>query len=306
MTGMRTLCSLLLASACLAQRQPLQPACISQSKDAAAANRQALDAHLKRSLTEASEAYDRVLVAEPPREPTAAETALLQRFAPRLFVTASEPFPLSDFAAILHPRAPWIAYHMFWEDDIDFPDDNDPCDHELLWVRLDPSRQHVVDVYTYFHGRIMHGVKEAIEDAGRNRGRVAVYVQWGKHGSMPLGWEKLTITADTGDVERKQLGLGDMPLEAYNRATFEKLSTEGRRAQQSPLGRGWPLRFEGRWEDFSRFPKLIDPVPALARKRLMRVSAWNHAVLNRHLLRYNFSAKAEWPEALCADLQPRP
>ena len=30
----------------------------------------------------------------------------------------------------MHPQRRLIAYHFFWEDDIDFPEDNDPCDHE--------------------------------------------------------------------------------------------------------------------------------------------------------------------------------
>ena len=280
----------------------MQPDCACDSKVALSANREGLEAHLKRRLTEASEAYDRVLAADPASEPSRQQTALLERFAPRLYVTSTEPFPLPDFAAVLHPKAAWIAYHLFWEDDIDFPDDNDPCDHEVLWVRLDGARVKVLDIYTYFHGRILHAPPIAVDDANKHGGRAKIHVQWGKHGSMPVGWEKLEIIPDPGDIEGTRMPHTRITLEAYHRATFEKLSTEGRRAQQSPLGRGWPLRFQGTWEDFSRFPKLIDPAPLLARKHMMRVSCWNQAVLNRHLLRYNFSAKVEWPDALCRDI----
>src|SRR5918996_4415636 len=94
--------------------------------------------HLERSLNEAAEAYDRALALEPPRDPNAIEWQRITAFAPRVFAQRDEPFALTDVAAILHPQTGIIAYHLFWEDDIDFPDDNDPCDHEVVWVQ--PSR----------------------------------------------------------------------------------------------------------------------------------------------------------------------
>ncbi len=130
------------------QRVDLQPTCNGKVTEARQANGEALDVHLKRQLDEASGAYERVLSADPPRAPSEAELKLVLRFAPRVFATPSEPFGLRDAAAVIHPKAPWIAYHFFWEDDIDFPDDNDPCDHELMWVRLDESRERVVDYFT--------------------------------------------------------------------------------------------------------------------------------------------------------------
>ena len=46
---------------------------------------------------------------------------------------------IRDLVAIHHPVQPWIAYHLFWGDDIDFPEDNDPADHEIVWVAYDPA-----------------------------------------------------------------------------------------------------------------------------------------------------------------------
>ena len=60
-------------------------------------------------------------------------------FAPRLVLVRGEFFPLKDIAAILHPEKPIIAYHLFWEDDLGFPSDNDPCDHEVVWIEYDPA-----------------------------------------------------------------------------------------------------------------------------------------------------------------------
>ncbi len=88
--------------------------------------------HNARRLDDASREYARAMSLDPPRAPTAAELTVIKRFAPRLHTTATEIFPLKDAAAVLHPTERLIAYHLFWEDDIDFPDDNDPCDHEVV------------------------------------------------------------------------------------------------------------------------------------------------------------------------------
>jgi hypothetical protein len=109
--------------------------------------------HLERRLDEAAREYAQALALDPPRIPGADERATILRFAPRVFTTPDEIFPLKDAAAVLHPSERLIAYHLFWEDDIDFPDDNDPSDHELVWVQFSPDRQSVERFWTYFHGR---------------------------------------------------------------------------------------------------------------------------------------------------------
>jgi hypothetical protein len=81
--------------------------------------------HLRRCLDDASREYMRALELDPPRDLTDKEWQLVRRFTPRVYVTASEFFPLKDFAVILNPADRLIAYHFFWEDDIDFPEDND-------------------------------------------------------------------------------------------------------------------------------------------------------------------------------------
>jgi len=282
----------LLAISSFAQRQDLQPPCTCGNAEALALNREALQAHLKRRLEEASTAYAQALRLAPPRELTSAERERVLRFAPRVMVSPTDPFPLKDAAAVLHPNGRWIAYHFFWEDDIDFPDDNDPCDHELMWVELDARAERVLSYYTYFHGRILKATET---------GPPAIVVQWGKHGSMPANWKALPIVADSGDVERSRMEkLGSaITLESYNRATFEKLGTVGRQSQDSPLARGWPLRFNGTWEQFTDFSKPVDIPAMLRRNAMMSVSCLNNAVINRHFLRYNFASKTEWPAAMC-------
>jgi hypothetical protein len=253
--------------------------------------------HIKRCLDEASQEYAAALKLDPPAEATAEQTALARRFLPRLFTTPSEPFRLQDFAVILHPSRRLVAYHLFWEDDIDFPEDNDPCDHEVLWVEYAEDHKTITGLSTYFHGRILIGGADAIQEAKAQAGRPRINVQWGKHGSLLLGWEKLPIVADEDDSEKKFYPLGrQITLLDYNRGTYEKLSKEGRRLPEHPLGRGWPKKFDGSWQDFTNFSVLVDPGELLSSKQMIRVSRWNSATINQHFLRYNFRPKTEWPD----------
>ena len=248
--------------------------------------------HLRRCLDDASREYGRALSLDPPRELTGQEWAMVRRFAPRIYVLSSEFFPLKDFAVILHPRKRLIAYHLFWEDDIDFPEDNDPCDHELIWVEYAEDRQTLKRVWTYFHGRILDGGKEAIEDAQRHGMRPRINVQWGKHGSMPAGWESLKIQRDASTP-----GAEPISLKLYNEETFRKLSSEGRRLPNHPIGaRGkWPGKFSGDWAAFTNFSKQVEPLALLEQNRMGLVSYWNSGTINQYFLRYNFRPKTEWP-----------
>jgi hypothetical protein len=250
-----------------------QPGCACASREATAASQTGIELHLKRRLGEASQAYDKALKLAPPREPSSDERALILRVAPRVLANPSDPFPLIDAAAVLHPAEPWIAYHFFWEDDIDFPDDNDPCDHEVVWIRLDETRSRAVEHFAYYHGRILRAPPGD------------VHVQWGKHGSIPS-------RVSGGAVDQDQ------------RRTFERLSTRGRQSADSPLGKNWPWKFTGPWEKYNSFTAPAPLGELLRRKGYMIVSCLNNAAINRHFLRYNFAAKTEWPDELCAGKQP--
>lgn len=252
--------------------------------------------HLQRRLDEASREYALALAHEPSRALTAEEVALVRRLAPRLFTTPSEPFPLKDAAVVLHPSERLIAYHLFWDDDIDFPDDNDPCDHEVVWIKYTQNGT-VERVWTYFHGRMLDGSSAAIEDARAHGQRARVNVQWGKHGSLPAGWESMVIAADSGDIERDFIGAGKMSLLDYNRGTWRKLSTDGRRLKDHPMARrlNWPERYTESFDAFTDFSRPVDLVAALDARGLMAVSRWNSAVINQQFLAYNFRPKTEWP-----------
>jgi hypothetical protein len=272
------------------------------SRSAADRHQRGVELHLQRRLDEASREYARVLAQEPSRSPSASELATIRRLAPRLFSTPDEPFALNDAAAILHPSERLIAYHLFWDDDIDFPDDNDPCDHEVIWIRYTTDGQALEQITTYFHDRLLDGGAAAIEDARKHGERARVNVQWGKHGSMPIGWERLRVVADVGDIERDYTKEGPMSLLDYNRAAWQKLSTEGRRMKEHAMARrlGWPDRFAGSFEQFVDFSRPVDLVALLDQRQLVAVSRWNSAVINQQFLAYNFRPKTEWPTAATA------
>jgi glycerophosphoryl diester phosphodiesterase len=252
--------------------------------------------HLQRRLDEAAQHYAQLLRLAPIQPVDSVRREAILRFAPRVFQVSTDPFPLKDVVAIHHPDEPLIAYHFFWEDDIDFPDDNDPCDHELVWVQYDASTGKIIGFYRYFHGRILSS-PAAIQDAHRHAERPLVNVQWGKHGSLPYGWEDLQIQADPGDVESSYLDLQrPVRLEEYNRKTYQKLNAEGRRLAEHPLGRSWPKRFEGTWTDFVTFGAEVDIRGRVEQQNAMVLSRWNNAALQQHFLRYNFRPKTEWPD----------
>lgn len=240
---------------------------------------QGLEYHRRRCVTDAGQAYQKTLDLEPCREPSAAEVELMLRHAPRIFTTPTEPLPLKDFAAILHPTLPLIGYHFFWEDDIDFPLDRDPCDHEVIWVMLDDERRHVKTIYTYYHSFVL-SAPEAVTDAEAHGGRPRVEVQWGKHGSLPVGWQQIGEEAVWRDMQE----------------TYERLHTVGCRDAGHPLAQNWPTHFEGTWDEFIDFSQEVDGQVWLRKKGMMQVGICANAIIFWRFLRYNFCPKYSWPD----------
>src|ERR1044071_1272848 len=113
-------------------------------------------------------------------DPTDAGAILARVFAPLLYVQRDELFPLERVVAVLHPTRPIIAYHLLWRDDVNgsWIPFTVPTDQEIVWVGYD-STQAPVEVWTYWHGAILH--------TPWPRKQVAIDVQWGKHGSLPRG-----------------------------------------------------------------------------------------------------------------------
>lgn len=246
------------------------------AEDLETLNAEAQAAHGKRDLGTAAGLYKKLLAAEAPVEVDEAVRARVLKFAPRLFNVPDEFFPLKDIVAIVHPERPVIGYHLFWEDDLGFPSDNDPCDHEVVWVEHDATAEKVVRVWTYWHGRIVT-TEAAAEEANAHGGRPWIGVEWGFHGSVP--WKALGSVAVVEQILRDH----------WTRAHA------GAKPPYDPLARGWPRRYAGDFGAFTNFSVANDPRPQLRERGLIYVSRWANATINRYCLRYNFAAKTEWP-----------
>lgn len=241
-------------------------------------NRRAQEAHGKRNLGDSTPLYKQLLALDPPAEPTAAQRDLVQRFAPRIHNVPHEFFPLKDIVAILHPEKPIIGYHLFWEDDLGFPSDNDPCDHEVVWIEYDPATLKVTRVVTYWHGKLAT-TEAATAEANAHGGRAWIGTEWGFHGSIPFGAPgSLKIVDDT------------------LRSHWERAHTaREKNLPRDPLARGWPTGYAGDYAAYTSFTVPLDVRPMLRERDLVYVSRWPNATLNRYCLRYNFAAKTEWP-----------
>lgn len=240
--------------------------------------------HAARNLGAASTRYRDLLERDPPPPLTDEDLDLAARLAPILRLHHEEPFILEDFVAILHPDDPIIGYHLFWDDDIDFPDDNEPADHEVVWISYDPVTLRAKELATYFHGEIVRRALDPEDTSGaESRGPTAVprppvFVEWGKHGSLPgaplASW-------------------ADWPRELEE--NWRRLHDEGTRRAGHPLARGWPVRFEGDFDAYRLASGTLDPVSLLLERRTALRTRWANAALNQHFLTYNFSPKPGWP-----------
>jgi len=117
--------------------------------------------------------------------PSAADSsraALARQLAPVLYVQRDEPFPLDRIVAVVHPRCPVVAYILDWRWDVNgqWLPWTKSSDEEEVWVGYDPETLAPTDLWTYWHGRVLH-------TEWRDRGHPAVNVQWGKHGNLPRG-----------------------------------------------------------------------------------------------------------------------
>ena len=117
--------------------------------------------------------------ALPPDDPVAHTARAL---APVLYRQRDEWFQLERVVAVHHPKRPIIGYYLLWRDDVQgaWIPRTKATDEEIVWVGYDSTTHAPTDIWTYWHGAILHA-------DWRGRGPVAIDVQWGKHGSMPRG-----------------------------------------------------------------------------------------------------------------------
>ena len=117
-----------------------------------------------------------------PAAADSSDVALAKRLAPVLYVQRDEPYPLERVVAVVHPRCPVVAYVLDWKWDANgqWLPWTKSSDEEEVWVGYDPATKAPTDLWTYWHGTVLH-------TDWRDRGHPAVDVQWGKHGTLPRG-----------------------------------------------------------------------------------------------------------------------
>jgi len=240
-----------------------------------------------RRLMEASDEYEITLKLDPPRLASETDLKLVAKYSPRLFVNPKEFFKLKDLVAVIHPKKEIIAYNFFWEDDIDYPGDNDPSDHEVAWIEFSKSKGEVTGVYTYFHKAIL-STEEAVKDANLHHQRTRINVQWGEHGSLPLRWEKLHPEAIFEKIGKR--------IKIKNIAQRYQELSKSVKNPYHPLAKDWPKKFTGSYKDFINFSKNIELRRFLKNKKMVITSKWPNAVINRYFLSYNYFPKKQWPK----------
>ena len=109
-----------------------------------------------------------------------AGVALATALAPVLHVQRDEPFTLERVVAVLSPTRRIIAYHLLWSHDVNgqWVPWSKASDAEEVWVGYDPRTLLPTDLWTYWHGDILH-------TPWSGKGAPEISVQWGKHGSLP-------------------------------------------------------------------------------------------------------------------------
>ena len=243
--------------------------------------------HLMRRLMEASSEYEIALRLDPPQIPSEEFFEFSLKYAPRIFVNPKEYFKLKDLVAVIHPIKPIIAYNLFWEDDIDYPGDNDPSDHEVVWIEFNKSKGKVTGVYTYFHKAIL-STEEAVKDANLRNQRARINVQWGEHGSLPLRWEKLHPEVIFEKIGKR--------IKIKNMAQRYQELSKSIKNPHHPLAKDWPKKFTGSYKDFITFTKYIEIRRFLTKKKMVIINQWPNAVINRYFLNYNYFPKKQWPK----------
>jgi len=243
--------------------------------------------HLMRRLMEASSEYEITLKLDPPHMASEDDLKLVKKYAPRLFVNPKEFFKLKDLVAVIHPKQPIIAYNLFWEDDIDYPGDNDPSDHEVAWIEFNKSKGKVTGVYTFFHQAILY-TEEAVKDANLHNQRARINVEWGGHGSLPLRWEKLHPEVIFEKIGKR--------IKIKNMAQRYQELSKSIKNPHHPLAKDWPKKFKGSYKDFVTFSKYIEIRRLLTKKKMVIISKWPNAVINQYFLNYNYCPKKQWPK----------
>lgn len=208
-----------------------------------------------------------------------AVVALARSLAPMAYVQRDEPFPLERVVAVAHGRCPIIAYVLDWRWDVNgqWMPWTKSSDEEEVWVGYDSTTHAPTDLWTYWHGTILHA-------DWRGRAATAIDVQWGKHGSLPHGVIESDLPAS------KTLNV----MYAMEFVLLPDIWL-GKLVHGGPWGFGHGY---ARYRDFSRVVPLGERLDAV-----LRTDRPNNALAE--LLGNRYSRKRAWPASSCTDTPER-
>lgn len=198
---------------------------------------------------------------------------LALRFAPRLYINTTEPYQIKDLIIVKHSQKPLIAYNFIWEDDSIAPGFGYDSDHEIAWVEYDPVSLNLVDFWVLWHRGILH-TDLSVSDAKNNGQHPCIFVQWGQHGLLPLGWEKIS-TARL-----------DIELRVYY--AISKSNPYYRSNNKDSL-----IRFDGSYSDYLTFDKVIDTGQYIKPDKVI-VAIDSNKIIPK-MLSYKIMTKQPWP-----------
>ncbi|MFC1477505.1 hypothetical protein ACFL6L_03450 [candidate division KSB1 bacterium] len=210
------------------------------------------------------------------------------RFAPRLYLHADEPYDIVAIIPVFHPERPVIAYHIFFANEV-MPHrtvkDRQFLDNEILWIEYDPVTLKVSDVATYWHRTVLR-TDTCVINANASFQRPSVHIQWGQHGILPLGWDKLT-TARPGAELRLHYKLVSREMQRNILMRFIRGILMHR--DDEPL-----IEFEGPFEKYIRFTKEVDAADYVKDHQII-VKEESFLDLESRFTQTTFSRKKEWP-----------
>lgn len=200
---------------------------------------------------------------------------LAMRFAPRLYTNPTEPYAIKDLVVFIHPQRPLIAYHMLWEDDSIGPGLGKDSDHETAWVEYDPVSLKLVDMWTLWHRGILHTVQSVMEAKSHDQ-RPKLLIQWGQHGILPVGWEKLPTARPYAELRLHFTIMKRMQIGRYT----------GSKDIDS-------LKFQGDYSDYLTFSELIDSREHIHPEKVVVGIDSNKIIVQ--MLPYSVGLKQPWP-----------
>jgi len=200
--------------------------------------------------------------------------SLANHFAPRLYLHEDEPFEIVAIIPVLHPEKPVFAYHIFLEDDAFMNWGGNKYDHEIVWIEFDPVSLKLADVSMYWHRTVLR-TEDCLMDAKASDQRPKVYMQWGQHGILPFGWEKIQTARPLVEL-------------AAHYGLVTELSTL--REKQNIDN---PIIFQKSYQEYLEFTKFVETRHFIGSQNLI-IAEYSTDRL-RSIVGKNIPLKKEWP-----------